>query len=190
MYKNCSECQKQFLYTTCSPRVWAWNFRVLNLQFNEQSGIILWVSWCKNKSFWQRFISNYGSESDTDAGGTRVQTVIQRPNLPLRPIGTELRYQSNIGVANATPVPPALSSKTRRANVFFSFRHSAIYFSGLKLKLCSLPQAWKIQLICAWLWILIQIKINLRWLNLREFFHFGHIPPKSAKSLHILKCLT
>ena len=55
MYKNCSECQKQFLYTTCSPQVWAWNFPVLNLWFNEQSVIILWVSWCKNKSFWQRF---------------------------------------------------------------------------------------------------------------------------------------
>ena len=33
----------------------AWNFHVLNLQFNEQSVVILWVSWCKNKSFWQRF---------------------------------------------------------------------------------------------------------------------------------------
>ena len=31
VYKNCSECQKQFLYTTCSPQVWAWNFHVLNL---------------------------------------------------------------------------------------------------------------------------------------------------------------
>ena len=30
MYKNCSECQKQFLYTTCSPKVWAWNFHLLN----------------------------------------------------------------------------------------------------------------------------------------------------------------
>jgi hypothetical protein len=28
---------------------WAYNF-------HEQSVIILWVSWCKNKSFWQRFI--------------------------------------------------------------------------------------------------------------------------------------
>ena len=26
--KNCSECQKQFLYTTCSSLVWAWNFHV------------------------------------------------------------------------------------------------------------------------------------------------------------------
>ena len=50
VYKNCSECQKQFLYTTCSPRYWAWNFHVLNLQFNEQSVVILWVTWCKNKS--------------------------------------------------------------------------------------------------------------------------------------------
>ena len=31
VYKNCSECKKRFLYTTCSPHVWAWNFRVLNL---------------------------------------------------------------------------------------------------------------------------------------------------------------
>ena len=29
VYTNCSE--KQFLYTTCSPQVWAWNFHVLNL---------------------------------------------------------------------------------------------------------------------------------------------------------------
>ena len=34
---------------------WAWNSYVLNFQFNEQSVLILWVSWCKNKSFWQRF---------------------------------------------------------------------------------------------------------------------------------------
>ena len=51
-------CQKQFLYTTCSPQVWAWNFHLLNLCFNEQSVVILWVSWCKNKSFWQRFTCN------------------------------------------------------------------------------------------------------------------------------------
>ena len=34
---------------------WACNFYVLNLQFNEQSFAILWVSWCKNKCFWKRF---------------------------------------------------------------------------------------------------------------------------------------
>ena len=25
VYRNCCECQKQFLYTTCSPQVWACN---------------------------------------------------------------------------------------------------------------------------------------------------------------------
>ena len=35
---------------------WACNFHVLN---NEQSVVILWVSWCKNKSFWQRFTYLY-----------------------------------------------------------------------------------------------------------------------------------
>ena len=58
VYKNCFECQKQFLYTTCSPQVWAWNFHVLSLWFNKQSVVILWVSWCKNKSFWQIFTYN------------------------------------------------------------------------------------------------------------------------------------
>ena len=31
LYKNCDECQKQFLYTTCSTQVWAENFHALNL---------------------------------------------------------------------------------------------------------------------------------------------------------------
>ena len=39
---------KQYLYTTCSELVC---FR----EFNEQSLIILWVNWFKNKSFWHRF---------------------------------------------------------------------------------------------------------------------------------------
>jgi hypothetical protein len=30
-------------------------FHELNLYFNEQSFVILWVSWCKNKCFWKRF---------------------------------------------------------------------------------------------------------------------------------------
>ena len=37
LYKNCSECQKQFLYTTCSPQVWAWNFHALNNSMNNLS---------------------------------------------------------------------------------------------------------------------------------------------------------
>ena len=34
---------------------WAWSFHVLNWWFNEQSFVILWVSWVKNKCFWKRF---------------------------------------------------------------------------------------------------------------------------------------
>ena len=48
-YINCSECQNQFLYTTCSPHVLSLAFSCIELV------VILWVSWCKNKSFWQRF---------------------------------------------------------------------------------------------------------------------------------------
>ena len=31
VYRNCFWHSEQFLYTTCSPQVWAWNFHVLNL---------------------------------------------------------------------------------------------------------------------------------------------------------------
>ena len=34
---------------------WACNLHVLNLKFNEQSVVILWVSWGKNTCFWKRF---------------------------------------------------------------------------------------------------------------------------------------
>ena len=31
----------------------------MNLQFPEQSFVILWVSWCKNKCFWKRFTCTF-----------------------------------------------------------------------------------------------------------------------------------
>ena len=34
-------------------------FPGMSLEFNEQSVVILWVSWCKNESFWQRFTCTY-----------------------------------------------------------------------------------------------------------------------------------
>ena len=41
---------EQFMNTT------AFNFHVLNeLSFNEQSILMLWVIWCKNKCIWKRF---------------------------------------------------------------------------------------------------------------------------------------
>ena len=54
VYINCSEYQNKNKKTICVHNMfWAWNFHVLNWWFNEQSVVILWVIWCKNKSFWQ-----------------------------------------------------------------------------------------------------------------------------------------
>ena len=50
-----SDIQNNFCTQHVLPMFWTWNFHVLNLSFNEQYVVILWVSWCKNKSFWQRF---------------------------------------------------------------------------------------------------------------------------------------
>ena len=47
---------------------WAGNFHVLNSYFNEQSVVIFWVSWCKNKSFWQRFTCTGGAGDSGGAG--------------------------------------------------------------------------------------------------------------------------
>ena len=38
---------------------WAWNYHVLNWWFNEQTFLILWVIWCKNKGFWQGLTRTY-----------------------------------------------------------------------------------------------------------------------------------
>ena len=40
------------IISTCSELV---TFMYWTRKFNEKSVVILWVSWCKNKSFWQRF---------------------------------------------------------------------------------------------------------------------------------------
>ena len=62
-------CQKLFFLQnmgrTCCVQKLSWKSETisvhnifspgLSLEFNEQSVIILWVSWCKNKRFWQRF---------------------------------------------------------------------------------------------------------------------------------------
>ena len=47
MARTCSE-HVLLMFCTCG-------IHVLNWQFHEQSVVILWVNWCKNKSFWQRF---------------------------------------------------------------------------------------------------------------------------------------
>ena len=56
VYINCSECQNKNNFV--HNMYWACNFHVLNSKFNELSFVILWVSWCKNKCFWQRFTCN------------------------------------------------------------------------------------------------------------------------------------
>ena len=54
VYINCSECQNK--KTICVHNMfWDCSFHVLNSQFNEQSFVILWVSWYKYKCFWKRF---------------------------------------------------------------------------------------------------------------------------------------
>ena len=47
--------QKQKKTICVHNMFWAWNFHVLNWWFKEQSVVILWVSWYKNKNFWQSF---------------------------------------------------------------------------------------------------------------------------------------
>ena len=48
-----------WITSSCTQHVldmfWAWSYHVLNLNFNEQSVVILWVIWGKNESFWHIF---------------------------------------------------------------------------------------------------------------------------------------
>ena len=48
--------KKQFLYTACSLHVLNLDFSCTYWTCNSMNNqLSLWVSWCKNKSFWQRF---------------------------------------------------------------------------------------------------------------------------------------
>ena len=55
VYQNCSECQNKTKTTICVHNMFCRYSELTIFMNNEQSVIILWVSWCKNKSFWQRF---------------------------------------------------------------------------------------------------------------------------------------
>ena len=58
------------MFSTCSEL----EIFVLNSKFNEQSVVILWVSWCKNKAFWQRSTCKEGCVEDQESG--KVLTVL------------------------------------------------------------------------------------------------------------------
>ena len=55
VYQNCSECQNKTKTTICVHNMFCRDSEITISINNEQSVVILWVSWCKNKSFWQRF---------------------------------------------------------------------------------------------------------------------------------------
>ena len=55
VYQNCSECQNKTKATICVHNMFCRYSELTIFMNNEQSVLILWVSWCKNKSFWQRF---------------------------------------------------------------------------------------------------------------------------------------
>ena len=63
MYRNCSKWQKQFLCTTSSPHDLSLGFSCIELVIQWT---ILWVSWCKNKSFWQRFACTFCTTNFSD----------------------------------------------------------------------------------------------------------------------------
>ena len=54
-YQNCSKCQNKTKTTICVHNMFCRYSELTIFMNNEQSVIILWVSWCKNKSYWQRF---------------------------------------------------------------------------------------------------------------------------------------
>ena len=55
VHQNCSECQNKTKTTICVHNMFCRYSELTIFMNNEQSVVILWVSWCKNKSFWQRF---------------------------------------------------------------------------------------------------------------------------------------
>ena len=78
VYRNCFWHSEHFLYTTCSPHVLILEFSCIELviQLNEQSVVILWVIWCKNKSFWQRFTCTWFSNMENHSAAHHCLRII------------------------------------------------------------------------------------------------------------------
>ena len=55
---------------------WACCFHVQNWYINEQSCVILWVSWCKNKCFWERFTCISGESGSWEQELTTSMTCV------------------------------------------------------------------------------------------------------------------
>ena len=51
VYQNCSECQNKTKTTICVHKLFCRYSELTIFMNNEQSVLILWVSWCKNKRF-------------------------------------------------------------------------------------------------------------------------------------------
>ena len=58
VYQNCPECQNKTKTTICVRNMFCRYSELTIFMKNEQSVLILWINWCKNKSLWQRFTCN------------------------------------------------------------------------------------------------------------------------------------
>ena len=58
VYQNCFEFQNKTKTTICVHNIFCRYSELTIFMNNEPSVVILWVSWCKNKSFWLRFTCN------------------------------------------------------------------------------------------------------------------------------------
>ena len=115
---------------------------VLNLQCNEQFFVILWVSWCKNKSFWQRFTCKSSLLSYvTSKTRTRVCTVklwaVDCLSLWQNQIekiyikGTKNRKQKLFLQINADWSTSADNDKRREQYFFITYCISLIFFCSI-----------------------------------------------------------
>ena len=55
VYQNCSEWQNKTKTTICAHNIFCRHSELTIFINNEQFVVIMWVNWCKNMSFWQRF---------------------------------------------------------------------------------------------------------------------------------------
>ena len=71
--------QKQFVYTTCSPHVLSLEFSCIELVNSMNNPLsYLWVSWCKNKTFWQRFTCTNLSTNHNLVEWKKLLTLVKR----------------------------------------------------------------------------------------------------------------
>ena len=113
-------CPLNYRFSTCCvPQIvlnvkkactyWTYSFLTLILQFNEQSIVIFWLNWCKNKCFWQIITCNTFSASLTIWGWPSTSAAVTTESIGVTSVSVVKLIPGVFGVVEGSSCTGAVN---------------------------------------------------------------------------------